>query len=54
MNPFAFRPVATAAPKEVFNPPKPVKTDAMCEVDGCYDMKAPGQNHVCLKHQRSS
>jgi len=39
-----------------FNPPKFVKTDTHCEVDGCEEPKATaaGQNHVCLKHIRSS
>lgn len=35
-------------------PPIPKKTDEMCEVDGCFEKKAPGQNHVCAKHVRSN
>ena len=38
-----------------FNPPKiKTKTEEMCEVEGCFDVKAPGQSHVCTKHVRSN
>lgn len=35
---------------------KPVlkKTDDMCEVEGCFEKKAPGQTHVCVKHIRNN
>ena len=29
-----------------------VKGDDVCVVDGCYEPKAPGQTHVCVKHQK--
>ena len=45
-------------PKEVVKDiPKvvtPEKTAAHCVNDGCYELKAEGQTHVCAKHVRSS
>lgn len=40
--------------KESFNPPRMEKTDRQCVVEGCFDEKAPGQTHVCVKHVRAS
>lgn len=41
-----------------FNQKKPndpiVKKPTDCTVDGCNDPIAPGQTHVCIKHQRSN
>ena len=30
------------------------KTDAHCTVEGCFELKAPGQTHVCVKHIRTN
>jgi len=33
---------------------KPEKTDAHCVVEGCMEVKAPGQTHVCTQHIRTN
>lgn len=46
----AISPLATEKP----NVKPVVKGDNICEIEGCWDVKAPGQNHVCTKHVRSN
>lgn len=32
---------------------QPEKTDLQCVEEGCFELKAPGQTHVCSKHMRT-
>lgn len=38
----------------VIEPQAKIPGDGICEVEGCREPWAPGQNHVCAAHQRSS
>ena len=30
------------------------KATGVCVVDGCFELKAPGQTHVCINHIRTN
>ena len=32
----------------------PKKTEVHCVVNGCLELKAPGQTYVCVKHMRTN